>query len=109
MHVIDHEPHSWFLLKAGGQLFLDVYCNHSAFGYSVMILLDDQEAAAYASQGALYLNQLAQAVQDVGPGRGYQLRDITASYGKADLAAIQQWQAEQKQPECTDSSLPAST
>ena len=88
MQVIDQEPHFWFFFKEGEALLLDVNCNHGAVGYSVMIRLDAEEEAEYFRKGHDYLNWLAQAIQDSGPGRGYQLRDITASCAKESSEAI---------------------
>jgi hypothetical protein len=91
MHVIDHEPHSWFLFKAEEALLLDVNCNHGAAGYSVMIQLTAEEAAEYSRGGHVFLNGLAQAVQDAGPGSAYQSRDLSASLAKESLAAVNEW------------------
>ena len=93
MHVIDHEPHSWFLFKEADALLLDVNCNHGPVGYSVMIQLNAEEESEYSRKGHDFLNWLAQAVQDSGPGSGYQLRDLTATYAKESLAAVNEWRA----------------
>jgi hypothetical protein len=74
---------------------LDVNCNHGAAGYSVMIQLSAEEESEYFQKGHAYLNWLAQAVQDSGPGRGHQLRDVSASYSKESLAALNEWRAAQ--------------
>jgi hypothetical protein len=96
MQVVDHEPQAWFLFQEGNALILDVNCNHGAVGYGVMIQLSAEESSEYAREGHAYLNRLAEAVQDAGPGRGHQLRDVTAVYSKASTAAVREWRASQQ-------------
>lgn len=94
MYVVDHEPHSWFLFKEAETLLLDVNCNHGPVGYSVMIRLNAEEESDYSREGHAFLNRLARAVQDSGPGSGHQLRDLSATYAKESLAAVSEWRAE---------------
>lgn len=93
MRVIDHHPHFWFLFQEGGSLLLDVNCDHGAVGYSVLISLNAEEESEYARSGHSFLNGLAQAVQDSGPGGSYQSRDVSATYAKDTLAAFREWRA----------------
>jgi hypothetical protein len=93
VHVIDHEPQGWFLFKDGIALLIDVNCSHGAVGYSIMIQLNAEEEFEYSLKGHAFLNWLAQAVQDSGPGSDYQLRDVSATYGKESLTAVSEWQA----------------
>ncbi len=95
MQVMDHEPQAWYLLKFEHQLLLDVNCNHGPVGYSVLIRLNPDEQADYSLHGHHYLNQLAEQVQNTGPGQTYQLRDVSTKYAQATLEAIKQWQSEQ--------------
>jgi hypothetical protein len=95
VQVVDHGPHEWFLFKEGNVLLLDVNCNHSAVGYGVMIQLSAEEESEYSQKGHTYLNWLARTVQDSGPGRGYQLRDVSAMYSKESMAAVNEWRAAQ--------------
>ena len=85
MQVVDHEPQAWFLFQEGDALILDVNCNHGAAGYGVMIQLSAEEVSEYAREGHAYLNRLVGAVRDSGPGRGYQLRDVSAEYSREGL------------------------
>jgi hypothetical protein len=94
VYVIDHEPHSWFLFKEADTLLLDVNCNHGAAGYSVMLRLDAEEESEYSLEGHAFINRLARAVQDAGPGRGHQSRDLSATYAKESSAAVSEWRAE---------------
>lgn len=93
LKVIDHEPHAWFLLREDGALLLDVNCSHSAAGYAVMIQLSAEEESRYALEGRDYLDWLASAVQESGPGRGYQLRDVSAQYAQETTRAVEEWRA----------------
>ena len=93
MYVVDHEPHSWFLFREGSALLLDVNCNHGPVGYSVLIRLSAEEESEYSLRGHAFLDWLAQQVQDSGPGSGYQLRDLSVSYARESLAAVNEWRA----------------
>jgi hypothetical protein len=93
MHVIDHEPHFWFLFEQEDALLLDINCNHGPVGYSVMIQLNAEETSEYSLKGHAFLNVLAQAVQDSGPGGGYQLRDLSAALARESLVAVNAWRA----------------
>ena len=62
MKVVDTENWAWFLFEHEGHLYLDAYCNMSAFGYTFMIQLNDDERAAYDAGGHQYLNRLAHEI-----------------------------------------------
>jgi hypothetical protein len=93
MHVIDSEPASWFLLQDGADLFLDVNCNVSAFGYSVLIELTPGEAADYRAVGRSSISALANRVQDTGPPGEYQKRDVSSMHRDAVMEAVLSWRA----------------
>ena len=59
MKVIDTENLAWFLFEHEESLYLDANCNMSAFGYTYMIQLNEQERKQYESYGRDYLNKLA--------------------------------------------------
>jgi hypothetical protein len=81
MEVIDEGLQLWLLFKREDELFLDVSCDHSAVGYSVLIRLKPEEEAAYARDGRAFLDRLAQEVQDRGPHSSQQRRNLyTLSY-----------------------------
>jgi len=67
MQVLDHEPQSWFLFEANGELYLDANCNHGAFGYSFMIRLTTAEVQRYRDAGRDYLSWLAQDIHNGAP------------------------------------------
>jgi hypothetical protein len=87
MRIIDSEPAGWFLVEDGADLLLDVNCNHSAFGYSVLIKLSSQEVAEYRTAGRSLISQLADRVQSSGPGGECQSRDVSAAYGDVVMQA----------------------
>ncbi|HVG46292.1 MAG TPA: hypothetical protein VM890_16230 [Longimicrobium sp.] len=93
MQVIDSEPAAWFLFEDGADLFLDVNCNHSAAGYSVLIKLLPEEVADYWTAGRSSISRLADRVQDSGPHGGYQKRDVSSTYGDASMEAVRAWRA----------------
>ena len=95
MHVVDHEPHAWFLFREENALLLDVNCNHGAAGYCVIIQLNEEEEIQYFLRGHAYLDWLAQAVQDSGPGSRLQLRNLSA-YSEKSSAAVNEWRGAQK-------------
>ncbi|MEQ3550208.1 hypothetical protein WIS52_06955 [Pseudonocardia nematodicida] len=96
MQVVDHEPRSWFLMRDGDRLYLDVNCNHGAFGYSVLIELDGSERRALDEQGRGYLHELADAVHMSAPAARdstspYRDRDQSRTYGTATSEAVAAW------------------
>lgn len=96
MRVLDHEPHFWFLLRGDDGLLLDVNCSHGAFGYSVLLSLNEDETRAYEAGGHGYLSELAGAIQFSAPDvRGstsaYNGRNIHRLHGDAVTAAVLAW------------------
>jgi hypothetical protein len=89
--VLDHAPHAWFLFGAQDEVYLDIHCSHGAAGYSVLVPLDAQETRAWQDEGRTFLDRLAQAVQDAGPGSPYQSRDVGAQFAVATSAALAAW------------------
>lgn len=63
MKVIDIEPQSWFFLTNGTDYFIDVNCNHSFVGFSLLIKLDKAETDVYQKKGKEFLNLLADDIQ----------------------------------------------
>ncbi len=93
MEVLDHGPHAWFLFRKDRNLLLDVNCNHSAVGYSVLICLNSDEVFEYAVGGRAYLDRLSQEVQNSGPGGGDQGRDVSAAHTQECKEALERWRA----------------
>jgi hypothetical protein len=98
MRVSDHSPQRWFLLEDAGELFLDVNCNHSFVGYDFMIRLSAEEAAEYRAKGKIYLDRLAQEIQDSAPVLAvskspYKNRAVTPAHRAESLEAIKVWLA----------------
>lgn len=98
MRVVDHEPHRWFLLRAGDRLYLDVNCEHSFIGYAMLVELDDGERRAHEEGGHAYLDRLAEDINASAPvlrdsRSPYRGRDLTRSLGPAVTDAVRRWQA----------------
>jgi hypothetical protein len=99
MRVLDHEPHSWFLLEDGDTLYFDANCNHGIAGFDVLIALDPAEASAYTAAGRGYLDQLARDIQYSAPGvvgstSPFTSRDLRrggCEEGKKATAAVVAW------------------
>ena len=91
MVVVDHELHSWFLLRDGGGYVLDVNCNQSFVGFSVVLRLAPDEIARMDEQGRRAVDDLACAIQH-SPGR-YSARCGDPALESASLAAIREWKS----------------
>ncbi|SDI64379.1 hypothetical protein SAMN05216588_12111 [Pseudomonas flavescens] len=99
MHVIDHEPHCWFLLDDHARLFLDVNCHHSFFSCSVLVRLDAEELADYQRCGRSYLHRLAERIHYSAPiltasTSPYKARNLSSAYHLAVRQAIADWAAQ---------------
>ena len=70
MRYVDHEPGTWFLVERGDELFLDARYSYSALiDDSALILLDENESAAYREGGHEYLTTLAHDIHNSAPYR----------------------------------------
>lgn len=103
MIVVDSENWAWFLYEHEGHLYLDANCNMSAFGYTYMIQLNDEERAAYQSGGRDYLNQLAHDIHYSIPiakdsGSKYKGRDVTGLFSALAAEAVRVWRAARDTP-----------
>jgi hypothetical protein len=65
LHVADHHPAAWFLLRDGenpppdGDYYLDVNCNRGAVGFSVLVKLSEAEREEYRALGRVFVDYLA--------------------------------------------------
>ncbi|PIJ15882.1 hypothetical protein BMH30_13070, partial [Leucobacter sp. OLES1] len=77
---VDHEPGRWFLVARNGETFLDVRTSAGPVGdTSVLIRLDADELAAYASGEHEALSELAERIDRSAPtaeGSPYRVRDL---------------------------------
>jgi hypothetical protein len=92
MHVVAHEPSSWFLLEESSALYLDVNCSHSFVSFSMLIQLTEQEAERYRINGTGFLSSLAAQVQEHS-FTTYRERNLSALYEASVNEAISQWRA----------------
>lgn len=96
MKVIDSENWAWFLFDHEGQLYLDANCNMSAFGYTYMIQLNDEERSAYNAGGHEYLNWLAHDIHysvpiAEGTCSKYKGRDVSKGLSELATEAVRAW------------------
>lgn len=63
MKIIDFESNSWFFLNEGNKYYIDVNCNYSFVGFTMLIQLNNSEVVEYQNQGKNYLNSLAKNIQ----------------------------------------------
>lgn len=52
MHVVAGVPHRGFLLEHDGALYLDVNCQCSAVGFTVLVCLTEEAARRYREGGS---------------------------------------------------------
>ncbi len=96
MKVIDSENWVWFLYEHEGDLYLDANCNMSAFGYTYMIQLNEQEQAQYKDGGREHLNKLAHDIHYSVPiakdtSSIYRSRDVSKEFSELATEAIRSW------------------
>jgi hypothetical protein len=96
MKVIDSENWAWFLFEHEDHLYLDANCNMSAFGYTYMIQLNDEERYAYKAGGHEYLNQLAHDIHYSVPIAAdtrskYKGRDVSKMFSEMATDAVREW------------------
>lgn len=96
MKVIDSENWAWLLFEHEGNLYLDAYCNMSAFGYTYMIQLNDQEQKKYEIGGREYLKKLAYDIHYSVPITKdtksiYKGRDVSKLFSELATEAVKTW------------------
>lgn len=96
MKVIDSENLAWFLFEHEGYLYLDANCNMSAFGYTYMILLNEDEKKQYEYGGHEYLNKLAYDIHYSMPiakdtSSIYKGRDVSKELSELANEAVKAW------------------
>ncbi|WP_332453041.1 hypothetical protein [Chryseobacterium aquaticum] len=63
MKIIDSEDKAWFFLNENDNYYIDVNCNYSFVGFTMLIQLSKIEINEYKNQGKEYLNSLAKNIQ----------------------------------------------
>ncbi|BFM48516.1 hypothetical protein THO17_06790 [Marinomonas sp. THO17] len=64
MKVVDHSPAAWFLLEHDDEYYIDVNCNSSFMGFSVLVQLNGSEKMHYNNQGVKYIKDLAEVIAE---------------------------------------------
>lgn len=90
MDVIDFEDRAWFLLIDGENYFIDVNCNISAFGFSMLICLDGEELKMFKQHGHQYIDELAKDIAYYSTSK-YGNRDKSTDYSMIVSDAIKSW------------------
>ncbi|WP_346839369.1 hypothetical protein [Microbulbifer sp. SAOS-129_SWC] len=96
MKVVDFENWAWFLFEHEGQMYLDANCNMSAFGYTYMIQLNEEELKSYKIGGREYLSKLAHDIHYTVPIAKnttsiYKGRDVSKQLSQLALEAVEAW------------------
>ncbi|APP76013.1 hypothetical protein [Xanthomonas vesicatoria] len=92
MIVVDQAVADWFLLRDGSDAYwLDVNCNSSATGFSILLQLNDTELPHVLADRYAGCAQLAAQIQ--ARPHAYAVRDHSALHGSRVLAAVQAWRA----------------
>jgi len=99
MRVIDHAPHLWFLFEDEDALYFEANCSHGAVGYDFMLRLSPEEVAEYEAKGTVFLDALAQGIQDSAPGvvgskSAYKDRRASMALRERAQEAFRHWKSE---------------
>ncbi len=86
MEVVLNEPGFWYLLKKDGSYFIDVNCEASFVGFTLMLLLNDDEYTEYHALGRTFPNYFAEKI-NYGSSH-YKERNVTGPLQKEAMEAI---------------------
>lgn len=90
MKVIEHQPAHWFFLKSDDGYYLYVNCSRSFVGFSVAILLAEEEVKHYNRDGKQYIQDLANQVSNKSdPNHPRNIRDDSILKNIRD--SIKEW------------------
>lgn len=59
LHVVDHCPGEWFLLRDGESHYLDVRCDAGPVGFSRLVKLSEAEREEHRALGRVFISYLA--------------------------------------------------
>ena len=90
MKVIDKEDRFWFFLEDGKHFYIDVNCNVSAFGFSMLIKLNEEETESYKKSGHEFLKRLARDIQYYSQSK-YKDRHTSGEIGKIAHEAVMEF------------------
>jgi len=90
VEVIQYEPASWYLLREGGNHYLDINCTQSAVSFSILLQFNDEEESRYNAQGRMFLEYLASEVS-YQPSR-YWSRNLIGPLAEGAGEAVANWQ-----------------
>lgn len=86
MKVVDSQPHAWFLLQKGNDLFLDVNCSLGPVDYPFLLKLNEAERHLYEAGGREYIDHLAEKIHSsasgaIGTNSDYKDRSVHLLHG----------------------------
>ncbi|MEP7023846.1 MAG: hypothetical protein ABJB47_08565, partial [Actinomycetota bacterium] len=90
MEVVGSAPAAWFWLRDGEHQYVDVNCSQSAVSFSILLRLDDGEAAELHALGTVFLDYFAAKVS-YWPDRFWP-RNITGPLAAQAHEAVISWQ-----------------
>lgn len=91
MEVIDNRPRAWFLLREGGDYYLDINASQGIVSYSFRLRLTPEETQGCLARGGVYLDELSEKINY--SIRDYQSRDLAPAMGERVDRAILTWRA----------------
>lgn len=91
LHVIDHSPHDWFLLRHGEDHYLDVNCGIGAVGFSILVRLSQAEREEYRALGRDFTAAFAARISD--SPHLYRERDLSSSLGTEVSDAVERFRS----------------
>ncbi|HEX8245117.1 MAG TPA: hypothetical protein VF541_16520 [Longimicrobium sp.] len=95
LHVADHHPAAWFLLRDSenpppdGDYYLDVNCDRGAVGFSVLVKLSEAEREEYRALGRVFIEYLAARISHWADH--YRDRNLSASLGNEVTEAVRRF------------------
>lgn len=87
MKVIQNKPKAWFFLKHNNDFYINVNCNISVFGFSMLVKLNDEELNRFIEKGYTYIDSLANQIQNSSQSK-YKSRQTLGKIGQLSHEAI---------------------
>ncbi|MBC8102637.1 MAG: hypothetical protein H7Z41_08630 [Cytophagales bacterium] len=104
MKVVLNEPGFWYLLRKGDTYYIDVNCEASFVGFTLMIGLSEDEYREYHALGRTFLSYFAEKINYW--SRNYKERNVTGPLQKEAMEAILRLPHETPRPPDGSLSLP---
>jgi hypothetical protein len=92
MIVIDFEDRAWYLLEHEGEYLIDVNCNSSAFGFSIIVKLNEKEKTNYLMKGHDFIHDFAKYIAYHGFTK-FEKRNVRKDFNSEVSEAIKKWKS----------------